>query len=314
MSKNYDETVMRLHTDQNGIVWFARGLDVPTSSEKNIDTFMLTPVCSGKSAVFRLIGAAQNAELICGLFLRLRQKEILSVELGGPNIFDDNFRQLDAQQVVMRMNGVRLPASRGGWHTATYADYNIYGLLARLNRNGFMPDTPARIHFGSHPIAKILQFIPTLSESDAAVFAATVIDPRWFSDRRTTDFTKNAFNFLGLTPASQRRVSDPTVILTRVRDVRCARVLAAWKSKEISPDSVDLKNPANFLYRIWHAAGGGAKGDLRASQAFVQYAVANWLSALEQRAGVRDGLFAPNLYFKTPAEQKAYTQYAAAVS
>lgn len=314
MSKNYDETVIRLHTDPSGIVWYARGLDAPVSSEKRIDTFLLMPLSSGKGAVFRIIGEPKNAELICALFLRVRQKEILSVELGGPNLFDDDRSQLDAQQIIMRMNGVRTPASRGGWHAATYADYNVYGLLARLNRNGFMPDTPARIHFGSHPVAKILQFIPTLSESDAAVFVATVIDPRWFSDRRTTDFTKNAFNFLGLTPATQRRVSAPDTILTRIRDVRCARVLAAWKSKEISPDKIDLQNPANFLYRIWHAAGGGAKGDLRASQAFVQYAMANWLSALEQRTGVRDGLFAPNLYFKTVAEQKAYTKYATALS
>lgn len=313
MSKNYDETATRLHVDKSGIVWYARGLDAPQSSTRFVDTFTLTPICSGKSAVFRIIGSPQNAELISTLFVRYRQKEINSIEIGGPNIFDHN-AQLDPQQIVMRMSGVRIPASCGGWHEATFADYNMYGLLARLNRNGFTPDMPAKVYFASHPVAKILRFIPTLSEPAAALFAATVIDPRWFVDRRTTDFAKNAFNFLGLTPATQRRVSDPNALLTKAREIRCARVLAAWKSAETAPEQVDNQNPANFLYRIWRAAGGGPKGDLRASQAFVQYALANWLSALEQRAGVRDGLFAPNHYFKTVAEQKAYKQYAAAVS
>lgn len=313
MSKNYDEIAIRLHVDKSGFVWYARGLDAPQSSARFVDTFTLTPICSGKGAVFRVIGAAQNAELISTLFLRYRQKEIHSVEIGGPNIFDHN-TQLDAQQIVMRMSGARIPASCGGWHEATFADYNMYGLVARLNRNGFTPDAPANIYFGSHPAAKILKFIPTLSDAAAAIFAATVIDPRWFVDRRTTDFAKNAFNFLGLTPATQRKVSDPNALLTKSREIRCARVLAAWKSAGSNADKVDLQNPANFLYRIWRANGAGAKGDLRASQAFVQYAFANWLSALEQRAGARDGLFAPNHYFKTVAEQKAYKQYATAVS
>jgi hypothetical protein len=85
--------------------------------------------------------------------------------------------------------------------------------------------------------------------------------------------------------------------------------LSAWKTKDY--DEVDIKDPANFLYRIWHTAGGGKKGDLRASQAFLRYVHDNWLAGLEQRTGVRDGLFAPDLFFKRAAECDAYRTHMA---
>ena len=38
----------------------------------------------------------------------------------------------------------------------------------------------------------------------------------------------------------------------------------------------------------------------------LRYLNDNWLSVLENRKGTKDGLFAPNLYFKTPAEIESY--------
>lgn len=314
MSKSMDETVIRLHTDRSGVVWYSRGIEAPQTSAKPVDMFTLSPMCSGRSAVFRILGVAQNAELLCTLFTRVRQKEIHGVEIAGPNVIADKYVDLDAQQVVMRMSGIRTAPSCGGWRDMTGADYSMYSLIARFLKNGFVLDGPAYVHFGSHPIAKIMEFVPTLSKPDAAVVAAMLVDPRWFVDRRTHETTQNVFYFFGLTPAVQKRVSDTACIVTRVRDMRCARVLAAWKSSTVPPEKIDLQNPANFLYRIWHAAGGGAKGDLRASQAFIRYVVANWLSVTERRQGARDGLFAADLYFKTPEEKNAYKQYASAVA
>lgn len=310
MSKNMDETVIKLHTDCFGSVWFGRGIEAPQSSGKPVDTFTLSAMCSARSAVFRILGVPQNAELLCTLFLRVRQREIHAVEIAGPNVIADKFHELTAQQVMMRMNGIRVAPSCGGWHEMTAADYSIYALIARFSRNNYVFDPPARVHFASHPIAKLMAFIPTLSESDAAWVAATLVDPRWFVDRRKTEALKNVFFYLGLTPAVQKRVSDKTCLLSKSRELRCARVLAAWKSPDTPPTEIDLQNPANFLYRIWASAGGGAKGDLRASQAFVDYVVSNWFAATALRGGVQDGLFAADLYFKTPTEQNAYKQFA----
>jgi hypothetical protein len=134
-----------------------------------------------------------------------------------------------------------------------------------------------------------------------------IIDPRWYVDRRRPDRLKKLELFLGLTPAVQSKVSNNKKLLTKTREFRCESVLASWKT--VSDDIVDLTNPANFLYRIRKAAGGGNRGDLRASQAFLRYVNDNWLSALENRKGTKDGLFAPNLFFKSPAEIKTYTQH-----
>jgi hypothetical protein len=312
MSKNTDEAVIKLHTDCFGSVWFSRGIEAPQSSGKSVDTFTLSSMCSARSAVFRILGVPQNAELLCTLFLRVRQREIHAVELAGSNVFSDKFSTLTAQQVMMRMNGVYAAPSCGGWREMTAADYNMYALIARFLRNNYVFDSSARIHFASHPIAKLMAFIPTLSESDAAWVIATIVDPRWFVDRRKTEALKNVFFYLGLTPAVQTRVSDKTCLLSKSRELRCARVLAAWKSQDVLPEKIDLQNPANFLYRIRAAAGGGAKGDLRASQAFIHYVVSNWVAATDRRSGFRDGLFAADLYFKTPTEQTAYKQFAEA--
>jgi len=83
--------------------------------------------------------------------------------------------------------------------------------------------------------------------------------------------------------------------------------LDAWKTKPY--EEIDIQNPANFLYRIWHANGGGPKGDLRASQAFLRYVNDNWLAGLEKRTGAKDGLFAPDLFFKTKEQQAAYAEH-----
>ena len=51
---------------------------------------------------------------------------------------------------------------------------------------------------------------------------------------------------------------------------------------------------------------GGARGDLRASQAFLRYLTDNWLAGLENRVGVKDGLFIPERFFKTREQRAAY--------
>ena len=131
--------------------------------------------------------------------------------------------------------------------------------------------------------------------------------PRWFVDLRMPDRTSKLELFLGLTPKTQARVSDASLKLTKARELRCANVLASWKGEQ--PANVDLSLPANFLYRVHAAAGGGVRGDLRASQTFVRYLRHNWLAGLEHRSGVKDGLFAPDLFFKSPVEIAAYVEH-----
>jgi hypothetical protein len=302
-----DETIIKLHTADDGNVWYARGISSCKNSEQIVDSFMLSQTVSGVGLTFRVLGIPQNSELICALYLRRYKGEIRSVEIAGPNILDTQHELKDPATVLMRMRSAVVSPACGGWHSITLHDYPTYAMLARMTRNNFVFDEPATSYLHMHPAYKALTFIPTLSESDAAKLLVTTIDPRWYIDRRRPDRIKKLELFLGLTPAIQEKVSNPNKLLTKARELRCVAVLNSWKSA--NTETIDLKKPENFLYRIWHAAGGGAHGDLRASQAFLRYLNDNWLSVLENRKGPKDGLFAPNLYFKTPAESESYEHH-----
>lgn len=299
-----DEIVIKLHTADDGNVWYARGINTCKNSEQIVDSFLLSSVVSGMGLTFRILGVPQNAELICALYLRRYKGEVRSVEIAGPNILDNQHELQDPSTVLMRMRSAAVSPACGGWHALTLHDYPTYAMLARMTRNNFVFDEQAESYLHMHPAFRALSFIPTLVESEVAKLLVTTIDPRWYIDRRKPERIKKLELFLGLTPAIQEKVSNPNKMLTKAREFRCAAVLNSWKSKPY--EEVDVKKPENFLYRIWHAAGGGYYGDLRASQAFLRYLNDNWLAVLENRKGVRDGLFAPNLYFKTPAEIESY--------
>lgn len=304
MYVSQDETVIKLHTADDGHVWYARGINACINSEQIVDSFLLSPVVSGMGLTFRLLGVPQNAELICALYLRRYKGEVRSVEIAGPNILDSRQDLKNPAVTLMRMRSAAVSPACGGWHSLTLHDYPTYAMLARTQRKNAEFDSTAATYLSMHPAFKALSFIPTLSNAEAANLLITAIDPRWYIDRRRPERIKKLELFLGLTPAIQAKVSNKAKLLTKARELRCANVLASWKTKE--PDQVKIKQPENFLYRIWQAAGGGAHGDLRASQAFLRYLNDNWLAALELRKGAKDGLFAPNLYFKTPAEIEAY--------
>lgn len=299
-----DETIIKLHTADDGHVWYARGISAVKNSEQIVDSFLLSPVVTGLGLTFRVLGVQQNAELICALYLRRYKGEVRSIEVAGPNILDSQYDLRSPEMVLQRMRTAAVAPACGGWHQLTMHDYPTYAMLARMLRTNYEYDESVQQYFQLHPAHKALNFIPTLDAASAAKLLIHIVDPRWYIDRRRPDRIKKLELFLGLTPAVQVKVSNNKKLLTKTREFRCAAVLNSWKTQ--NPDAVDLKNPANFLYRIYHAAGGGDKGDLRASQAFVRYVNDNWLVGLENRKGARDGLFAPNLFFKTPAEIESY--------
>ena len=307
MATTTDENIVKLYVASDKRVWYSVGIGPPINSAQTVDEFLFTPVIHGLSNVVRVIGVAQNAELISALYLRRNSGEIRGVELAGPNILH-SFDELQEPNIVLsRMRSVDIASAAGGWHAITMRDYPTYAMLARMLRNNFVFDDATAAYFKMHPARKALLFIPNIAEADAAKLLTTIVDPRWYVDRRAPDRAAKLELFLGLTPQTQMCVSDAKCILTRTREFRCQSVLSVWKTQDV--DTVDLHNPANFLYRVQKAAHGGAKGDLRASQAFIRYLRYNWLAAIEIRPGIKDELFVPKMFFKTPAECAAYAEH-----
>lgn len=302
-----EEQTLKLHTGLDGCVWYSKNIGPPVNSEKIVDEFLRSPLWAEFGKTVRLIGTPQNAELISALYLRRHKREVAAVEVAGPNILNSKEDLTDPKVVLLQMRSVGLSAACGGWHQVSMHDYPTYAMLARLNRANFTFDDAAVTYLQMHPAYKAAKFIPTLNEEALARLLTTIIDPRWYVDKRLPERAAKLELFLGLTPQIQAHVSTPTRILKRSREFRCLAVLNTWRVEDAV--GVDLTNPANFLYRVYNAAGGGTRGDLRASQVLVRYLRHTWLAGLETRRGVQDGLFAPNLFFKTPAEIAAYNQH-----
>lgn len=307
MSPVPEEQTLKLHTAPDGCVWYSKNIGPPVNSEKIADEFLRSPTWAELGKTVRIIGVPQNAELISALYLRRHKREVAAVEVAGPNILNNKDDLADPKIVLLQMRAVGLSAACGGWHPVSMHDYPTYAMLARLNRANFAFDSAAVSYLQMHPAYKAARFIPTLNEEALARLLTAIIDPRWYVDKRLPERAAKLELFLGLTPQIQEHVSTPTRILKRQREFRCLIVLNTWRVKDLA--SVDLTNPANFLYRIYNAAGGGARGELRASQALVRYLRHTWLAGLETRRGAQDGLFAPNLFFKTPAEIEAYNRH-----
>jgi hypothetical protein len=304
MTAVHDEVSVKIHTAPDGIIWYSTGINPPECSGQILDTFLLSPVIGRLSTAVRVLGTAQNAELISSLYLRKTRREMASLSVAGPNICESLLELNDPAVALTRMRDVYWSASRGGWHEITDIEYGIYALLARKRRLPDWFDKTTKVFYQSHPLYKILNFVENIDHRHAADLITTIIDPRWYVDRRRPDNPTKLNLYLGLTPKSQNRISNVRQLLTRGRDFRCATVLNCWKTNEFA--EVDLELPGNFLWRIWHKAGGGVKGDLRASQAFVHYLRSNWLEIITQRKLGANVFFLQDSFFKSDAERNSF--------
>lgn len=309
MVMQLDDTAVKLHTDLAGHVWYAAGTVAPRDSGQIADVFLLSSVLVGFGVRVRLLGVPENAELITALYLRRKKNEIAAVEIAGPNICEAPDELYDPEIVMHRMRATTLAAACGGWHELADSDFLSYALIARLQRANNVLDAPAKAYLYALPVYRALSFIPTLSDDNAAQLIKTIVDPRWYVDRRAPERQGKLELYMGLTPAAQKRVSDLSTLISKPRELRCSIVLDTWKT--VHDGAIDLTDPQNFLYRVHKASGGGWRGDLRGSQALLRYLRYNWLESLERRRGPRDRLFAPDLFFKTPGEIESYLQHMA---
>lgn len=299
-----DETSFKIHTDTDGIVWYASGINPAENAHQKAEAFLDSSIISRINLNVRLLGIPQNAELIVNLYGRKRKRELGTIYLAGPNVCESMLELADPVITFRRMRDVFTPASCGGWHEMSDADFALYSLILRMQKSNDWFDLLGQALYEMHPVRKSLNVIGGLSHKNTASLMALIVDPRWYVDRRRPDNPCKLPFYLGLTPKTQRRVSDTKKLVHKGRDLRCATVMSCWKTQD--PATVDFNAPENFLWRIWRAAGGDAKGDLRASQAFIGYLRAQWLDALVRRAGARDALFLPNTFFKTQEEKQAY--------
>jgi hypothetical protein len=63
-----DETSFKIHTDADGIVWYASGINPAENAHQKAEAFLESSIISRINLNVRLLGVPQNAELIVNLY------------------------------------------------------------------------------------------------------------------------------------------------------------------------------------------------------------------------------------------------------
>jgi len=256
-----------------------------------------------ETACVQTLGISGNMDLILALYAKLKRRQLASVQLAGPLVCETKQELATPPVALLRMRQCRLAGSLGGWHDMLEGDYSAYALLANLKKSGRWTEHARRL-LEEHPAWVSLQFITQISPEYAGLTLAEIVDPRWYIDPRNPNRISKLESYLGLIPRIQPTCSVGDTTYHR----RCRYVLKTWKSLP-EPTGETLRQPGNFLWRIWKNAGGGDRGDLRASQAFIAFLRHSWMDRIIGKSVRSCSLFSPDALFRTQLEIDAYTSH-----
>ncbi len=312
VSKTIQTTLLRLHVDVGGIVWYGHdrcfaedsGLTpVPFLKEHEQFGFQLDGVQQA-----RLLGTASNAELIVALQQqrrrRPRQLGVQGIQLASPAVCPSSGCRSDPHQVMQLLwQPTTSGYTSGFWHDLSEKEFPTYALINRLAScdDGRLDDRTTRIlHY--HPAWPALSFLPTLSPWAAANLIAQIVDPRWFRDLTHHNRLSRLFVFLGLTPENVAAFVDGRRGPRHFDRFRF--VLDAWSTR--GAYTVNIDDPRNFLWRILRHHQG-KNGLLTASKWFVRFIREVWLHELGSREP--EAVFVTGDFFRNSEEIRAYVQH-----
>jgi len=326
---------LKLHT-HNGLVWYIVGDGLHSRSRMTVEEFADSKVLANADSV-RVIGMAENADLIIALAAKQREGELDSVEVVTPLVCATAAERQEPLMALYRMRSFLRAPSLGGYHQLTTADLRSYELVVSLRDEGWTPATQCILM--QHPVWYPLKFIPELDWKCCAELIATIIDPRWFVDVFSPDRSAKLESFLGLDPKTQAGVSVRKAKRTR-RHRLCSLVRSCWKLPRLHDIVVDRfelagprpfrgsnepgLRPGDFPWRVWgymQGIGPGSRqpsrgcviADMRASQKFLRYMRLVWLQQLYHGKELPDQctpLFDSALFFRLHIEEaEAFDHY-----
>jgi len=278
-------------------------MDDPAPFDGDLDDLLTACSAHGEPHV-RLLGTHGNARLLTRLYPQLVEMKKARVEVASPRRCVADPEELsDPERVLWRMRQLRLAPVLGGWHPLSKVDLPAYSIAAEIaNADG--KATSSMRFLTHHPAYARWRFIPNLHHESVAMLIAMVLDPRWFVDPKRPNRLARLRSYLGiLSRYASGNVKTPRDIARRDR---FCTVLRAWKGQ--APSSAGYERPENFLWRRWRAAGGGVKGDLLATRAFLVYFIRNWQQSLLLHNPQKLELFDAESLLKG-AEVKAYRDH-----
>jgi hypothetical protein len=292
-----DAQTTKVAFSPDGEIWFADSTETPQRFDGDLETFIQR--CRSRRGVIRTFGTQGSASFLALLWQPPVDGD-LGIQLSSPRICLSREEQRDPQRAIYRMRHCELPASLGGWHWMTFADRATYRLIGSSQKG----DGIATYRdLTSHPLWPALSFFAPLDHDATALTIGAIVDPRWHVDPTHPDRLGRLKFYLGLVP-QKTGVSQKAA-----KGTHYPAVLRAWSRGVTSPPaSTILESPSGAIWRVWLSAGGGARGNLVASQFFVTFLRYAWLDAIRETTsgGGTDPLFLPGLLLKRPEEVRAF--------
>jgi|TARA_R110002051_G_scaffold305965_1_gene376284 hypothetical protein len=297
---------LRVHTDADGIVWCGQHGVGAYCTGDSPDEFVTKNVFK-TAPVVRAMGSSENSKLLLAMYERHKKAPVLAkrqVLLASPMICHTEKVRADPEEVLYRLwqsdTTARVSAN---WHLMRSVDFNAYLLhLAVLDSKYAEGVTDkAKIIFQYHPAFNAISFFENVDVDSVVSLLSSILDPRWYVHAERPNRLSKLLCFLGLTI---RNFDESSATLGGYNYDRACMVHSSWSGLDRRP--VDYTSPRSFLWRIYRHHGGGDKGSLRASEAFMRFVTLHWLQGL---SGSSRRLFDPSLFFKTNDEVVAYNTH-----
>lgn len=294
-----DELILKVHSGPDGQVWFLDGDRLPENSGLPVTEYVARHQTIARADKVRMMGLPGNNTLLAmALFARKLHGDLDSLEVCSPLACDTGARREKPESVLFDLRKWGGRPSCGGWHEFTHLDYPTYNIAFLLGYSGDTGITEQMLRLlRDHPVWPAISAVPHLSCLNLCRLLASILDPRFFIDPADPDRLSKLEAYLGLDPKiaiCEGRIESPTHQHMRYRNV-----LSCWKNDDPGRD-VALDSPELFIWRAFYEAGGGWKGDLRASQRFVYYLRHTWLDALYPEKPWVEPLFVPEHFFDAP--------------
>jgi len=300
MAAVLDTEYLKLTVDNDHLVWFLDGDEMPHLSGLTVEEFVDSDELGSDTSI-RVVGMPENAELLLHLFEMKVAEDINHLQVCSPLCCESSEDRHDPEVLLYNMRSFGLSPSLGGWHDFDLKDYYIYSLVA-VYEHPPVDVNRVRQMLAGHPAWSALTFIADLDTLKCAELFATIIDPRWYIDAAVDPNRGSKLEqYLGLNPRIQANLDKPN---DHWQAQNCRLVMECWKNE------VPRKNigPRHFLWRAWNARGGGFRGDLVASKLFISFLRQTWLQAMCNTRHASH-LFVPEYFFLQPDEMVAYKDH-----
>lgn len=308
------DSVVRLHTDDNGLVWF--GGEGEAAENTCMDAYDFFDCETYRddldtARVVRLLGTRANAPLVVKLWERKASCSVFSkkaVVLGSPATVPAEWLKADPVAVLHHLWQPNAGATlTGHWHELTTLDYTTYAMINMVGDREMreVPEVVRRIA-AYHPAWPAVTFVCSGDADAACQLLCHIVDPRWYRHPGHPGRHTRLHAHLGLTPANAAVIAgdsdDPGPHFNRA-----TLAVRAWYNRHARRGS---KAPGDFLVRTMEAQPTLARGLLRGTQQLVSLIAAVWLDAV--RPPHPEAGFRAIEFFRDPAVARAFEQHVAA--